>query len=297
MTCRAILLGWIALLLWGVADASPLTIVDDAGRSVTLSGPPKRIMTLTPGHTEILFALGAGDRIVAVDQWSDFPAAAKVKPQIAPFTPNLEQVLRLNPDLILSTHGGADLLLPLERHGIRVMIFAPRTLEHLYRNILLIGRIADAEARAESLVGAMRQRVAAVAAKVRDAPRPTLFIEVDGTDPDRPFTAGPGSFIDVLVRLAGGVNVAAHSRTAWPQFSLEELVKADPDLIILADPLAPVNPDAPRLAARRPGWGRLRAVRLGAVAAIDANLISRPGPRIVEGLERLAGLVHSDRFR
>jgi len=297
MTRWAILLGWIAVLLWGVADASPLTIVDDAGRSVTLNGPPKRIMTLTPGHTEILFALGAADRIVAVDQWSDFPAAAKVKPQVAPFNPNLEQVLHFNPDLILSTHGGAELLLPLERYGIRVMIFAPRTLEHLYRNILLIGRIVDAEARATGLVGTMRQRVAAVVAKVREAPRPTLFIEVDGTDPGRPFTAGPGSFIDVLVQLAGGVNVAAHSRTAWPQFSLEELVRADPDLIILADPLAPSKPDALGLVARRPGWGGLRAVRLGAVAAIDADLISRPGPRIVEGLELLTGLVHPDRFR
>lgn len=297
MTHRAILLCGIALLLWGAADASPLTIVDDAGRSVTLSGPPTRVMALTPGHTEILFALGAADRIVAVDQWSDFPAAAKVKPRIVPFNPNLEQVVRLNPDLILSTHGGAEPLLPLERYGIRVMIFAPQTLEHLYRNILLIGRIVDAEARAEDLVRAMRQRVAAVAARVRDVPKPKIFIEVDGTDPGRPFTAGPGSFIDVLIQLAGGVNVAARSRTAWPQFSLEELVKADPDLIILADPLAPSNPDALGLATRRPGWGRLRAVRLGAIAAIDANLISRPGPRIVEGLERLAGLVHPDRFQ
>lgn len=294
---RTILLFWVVLLLWRPADAARLTIIDDAGRSVTLSGPPKRIMTLTPGHTEILFALGAEDRIVAVDQWSDFPDAAKVKPRVAPFSPNLEQVLRLNPDLILSTHGGAEPLLPLERHGMSVMIFAPRTLEHLYRNILLIGRIVNAETRADDLVNAMRQRVAAVVAKARDAPRPKLFVEVDGADPDRPFTAGSGSFIDALVQLAGGVNIAAHSRTAWPQFSLEELIKADPDLIILADPLAPSTLDAAGLAARRPGWGRLRAVRRGAVAAIDANLISRPGPRIVEGLELLAGLLHPDRFR
>ncbi|PWB79325.1 MAG: ABC transporter substrate-binding protein [Candidatus Methylomirabilota bacterium] len=295
---RAILLIGIALwLLCGVADAAPLTVIDDAGRSVTLSGSPKRIMTLTPGHTEILFALGAGDRIVAVDQWSDFPSAAKGKPQIVPFNPNLEQVVRLNPDLILSTYGGAEPLLPLQRYGISVMIFAPRTLEHLYRNILLIGRIVDAEARAEGLVRVMRQRVAAVTAKVRDAPRPQIFIEVDGADPDRPFTAGPGSFVDALVQLAGGVNVAAHSRTAWPEFSLEELVKADPDLIVLADPLAPSNPDALEQVARRPGWGRVRAVRLGRIATIDANLISRPGPRIVDGLERLARLLHPDRVQ
>lgn len=295
MTHRAILLFWVALFVWGPADAAFLTVIDDAGRSVTLDRPPKRIMALTPGHTEILFALGAEDRIVAVDQWSDYPPAAKVKPRIASLNPNLEQVVRFNPDLILSTRGGAEPLLPLERHGIKVMTFAPRALDDLYRNILLIGRIVDAEVRAEEVVRTMRQRVAAVVAKVQDAPRPKLFIELDGSDPDRPFTAGPGSFIDVLVQLAGGVNVAAHSRTAWPQFSLEELVRADPDLIILADPLAPQKPHASELAARRHGWSRLRAVRLGAIAAIDSSPISRPGPRIVEGLELLARLLHPDR--
>ncbi|HWQ69784.1 MAG TPA: ABC transporter substrate-binding protein [Patescibacteria group bacterium] len=297
MTRRAILLAWIALFLWGPADAAPLTVIDDAGRTVAVDRPPERIMALTPGHTEILFALGVEDRIVAVDQWSDFPPAAKAKPRITPLNPNLEQVVRFNPDLILSTRGGGEPLLPLERYGIKIIIFAPRTLDDLYKNILLIGRIVDAEARAEALVRAMRQRVSAVVAKVRDAPRPTLFIELDSSDPGRPFTAGPGSFIDVLVQLAGGVNVAARSRTAWPQFSLEELVRADPDVIILADPLAPANPHAAGLAARRPGWSRLRAVRLGAVATIDSSSISRPGPRIVEGLELLARLLHPDRFR
>lgn len=295
MRRQAVLLFWIVLLL-GAAEAAPLTVVDDAGRSVTLDGPPKRIMALTPSNTEILFALGAEDRIVAVDQWSDYPPAAKAKPRVAPFSLSLEQIVRFSPDLILSTYGGAEPLLPLERQGIRVMVFAPRTLEDIYRNILVIGHIVDAEARAEGVVRAMRQRVTAVVAKVGDAPRPKVFIEFDGSDPGRPFTAGPGSFIDVLIRLAGGVNVAARSRTAWPQFSLEELIRADPDLIILADPLAPLNPRMPELAARRPGWSRLRAVRLGAMAAIDSSVISRPGPRIVEGLELLARLFHPDRF-
>jgi iron complex transport system substrate-binding protein len=297
MRRQLILLFGIALLLWGPADAASLTVVDDAGRSVTLDRTPKRIMALTPGNTEILFALGVEDRIVAVDQWSDFPHAAKAKPRVVPFHPSLEQIVSFSPDLILSTHGGAEPLLPLERHGIRVMIFAPRTLDDIYRNILLIGRIVDAEARAEGLVRAMRQRVTAVVAKVRDAPRPKVFIEFDSSDPSRPFTAGPGSFIDVLVQLAGGANVAARSRTAWPQFSLEELIRADPDLIILSDALAPMNPQTPELVARRPGWSHLLAVRRGTIFPIDSDLISRPGPRIVEGLELLARLLHPDRFQ
>lgn len=298
MRCRGgrLLLG-LLLVAWAPADAAPLTVVDDAGRSVVLGGPPERILALAPSNTEILYALGAEDRIVAVDQWSDYPPAAKAKPRISPLNPSLEQIVRLSPDLILSARGGAEPLLPLERQGIKVMIFAPRTLADIYRNVLLIGRIVDAQARAERLVRAMRQRAVGVMARVRDAHRPKVFIELDGIDPSRPYTAGPGSFIDLLIQLAGGANVAAHSRTAWPQFSLEELMKADPDMIILGDALVPINPQTPKMVARRPGWNRLRAVRLGAIYPIDTEVVSRPGPRIVEGLELLAELFHPDRFR
>lgn len=296
MRRQTILLCWIVLLSWGPADAAALTVVDDAGRSIILNGPPKRIMTLTPSSTEILFALGAGDRIVAVDRWSDYPPTAQEKPRVIPFSSNLEQIVRASPDVILSTYGGAEPLLPLERHGIKVMIFAPRTLDDIYRNILLMGRMVDAEARAEDLVRAMRQRVAVVVAKVRNAPMPKVFIELDGSDPGRPFTAGPDSFIDGLIRLAGGVNVAVRARAMWPQFSLEELIRTDPDLILLGEAGASSGSRVPGLVAGRSGWANLRAVRRGAIVSIDLDLISRPGPRIVEGLELLARLLHPDRF-
>ncbi len=288
----------LALLLvpWVPVDAAPLTVVDDAGRSVVLSGPPDRILTLTPSSTETVYALGAEDRIVAVDQWSDYPPAAKAKPRISPLTPSLEQIVRLSPELILSTHGGAEPLLPLERQGIRVLILEPRTLEEVYRSILLIGRIVDAQERAERLVRAMRRRAEVVLARVRAAPRPKVFIELDAIDPSRPFTAGPGSFIGALIQLAGGRNVASSSRVAWPQFSLEELIRADPDLIILGDALVPVNPQTPEAVAHRPGWSGLRAVRRGAIYPIETDVVSRPGPRVVEGLELLAKLFHPNLF-
>ncbi|MBF8280122.1 MAG: Periplasmic binding protein [candidate division NC10 bacterium] len=262
-----------------------------------MNGPPDRIVALAPSNTEILFALGAEDRIVAVDQWSDHPPAAKTKPRISPFSPSLEQIVKLRPDLILAAHGSAEPVLPLDRQGVKVLVLAPRTLEDVYRNILLIGRIVEAEGRAKRLVDAMRRRVAAVLAKVRGAPRPKVFVELDASDPIRPFTAGPGSFVDLLVQLAGGVNIAASSRTAWPQFSLEELLRADPDMIILADELVTMNPQTPQTVARRPGWSLLRAVGRGAIYSINAELISRPGPRIVEGLELMARRLHPDRFR
>ena len=179
---------------------------------------------------------------------------------------------------------------------MKVLVLAPRTLEEIYRNILLIGRIVGAEKRAERLVQAMQKRVAIILARVRDAPRPKVFVELDGTDPSRPFTAGPGSIIDVLIRLAGGINVAEASRLPWPQLSLEELIRADPDLIILGDELVLTNPQTPEMVARRPGWNLLRAVHRGTVYPINAELISRPGPRIVEGLELLAKHLHPERF-
>jgi iron complex transport system substrate-binding protein len=290
---------FVALLLAAAvpAGAATLTLLDDVGRSVIMNGPPKRIVALAPSNTEILFALGAEDRIVAVDQWSDHPPAAKTKPRISPFSPSLEQIVKLRPDLILAAHGSAEPVLPLDRQGVKVLVLAPRTLEDVYRNILLIGRIVEAEERAKRLVDAMRRRVAAVLAKVRGAPRPKVFVELDASDPIRPFTAGPGSFVDLLVQLAGGVNIAASSRTAWPQFSLEELLRADPDMIILADELVTVNPQTPQTVARRPGWSLLRAVDRGAMYSINAELISRPGPRIVEGLELMAKRLHPDRFK
>jgi iron complex transport system substrate-binding protein len=279
------------------AGAATLTLLDDAGRSVVLNGPPDRIVALAPSNTEILFALGAEDRIVAVDQWSDHPPAAKTKPRISPFSPSLEQIVKLRPDLILAAPGSAEPVLRLDRQGVKVLVLAPRTLEDVYRNILLIGRIVEAQGRAKRLVDAMRRRVAAVLAKVQGAPRPKVFVELDASDPIRPFTAGPGSFVDLLVQLAGGVNVAASSRTAWPQFSLEELLRADPDMIILADELVTMNPQTPETVARRPGWNLLRAVGRGAMYSINAELISRPGPRIVEGLELMARRLHPNRFR
>jgi iron complex transport system substrate-binding protein len=131
---------------------------------------------------------------------------------------------------------------------------------------------------------------------VRDAPRPKIFIELDATDSNRPFTAGPGSFIGALIQLAGGENVASSSRVAWPQFSLEELIRADPDLIILGDALVPVNPQTPAAVALRPGWNGLRAVRRGTIYSIETDVVSRPGPRVVEGLELLARLFHPNLF-
>jgi iron complex transport system substrate-binding protein len=175
-------------------------------------------------------------------------------------------------------------------------VLAPQNLEGVYRGIARLGAVLGASQRARAITRGMRDRVAGVRARVAGARRPRVFYEVDGTDPVRPFTAGPGTFIHELLELAGAENVAAGAQGAWPQISLEQVLKADPEIIILGDAIAVSAPQTPEMVARRPGWEQVTAVRRRAIHAVDGNLVSRPGPRLVGGLEALARLLHPDRF-
>ena len=296
--------GWGMLLAGAIvlcggpraASAAAVVATDDAGRIVRLPGVPSRVVSLAPGETEIVFALGRGDRLVAVNEWSDFPPEALALPRVRGIRPSLEQMVALRPDLILYVGGMGDLVTQFEAQGLPVLILAPRTLEDVYRGIGLLGAVLGASERARAIAGDMRGRVAAVRARVAGARRPRAFYEVDGTDPVRPFTAGPGTFIHELLELAGAENVAAGAPGAWPQISLEQILKADPEIIILGDAVAVNDPQTPEMVRRRPGWERVTAVRRRAIHAVDGNLVSRPGPRLVEGLEALARLLHPDRF-
>ena len=296
VACAVLLPGLVsAAVASAAAPASSIAVTDDAGRVVRLPGPPARVVSLAPSHTEIFYALGVDDRLVAVNEWSDYPPAARAKPQVHGVYPSLEQIVALRPDLIL-LWGTGDLLARFEASGIPVLVLAPRNLEGVYRNIELAGLVMDVLDRARSVTKAMRDRVAAVRARVAGARRPRVFYEVDGADAVRPFTAGPASFIHELLELAGAENVAASARGAWPQLSLEQILKADPEIIVLGDAIAVNHPQTPEMVMRRPGWERVEAVRRRAIFPVDGNLVSRPGPRIVEGLEALARIIHPARF-
>lgn len=285
-----------ALLVQPLAlAAAPVAVTDDAGRTVHFARPPRRVISLAPSHTEVMYALGAEDRLAAVNEWSDYPPAARAKPQVHGVHPSLEQVVVLQPDLLL-LWGVGDLLARFEASGFPVLVLAPRNLEGIYRDIQLLGVVMGAPDRARAVTTAMRDRVAAVRARVAGVRRPRVFYEVDATDPVRPFTVGPASFIHELLELAGGENVAAGAKAVWPQLSLEQLLKADPEIIILGDALSASSPQTPQMVMRRPGWERVTAVQRRAIYAVDGNLVSRPGPRIVEGLEALARILHPDRF-
>lgn len=294
----ACLLGLLAWLLSGCGLAPEATLADDLGRPIDLKGTPSRIISLAPSNTEILFALGLGDKVVGTDDYSDYPTEARAKPKVgAPFPRfNLEAILALDPDLALAFGYGytqPDIASQLERRGIPVIVLGPRDMEGVLRDIELVGAVAGARPRARELASEMRRRANAIISKAQGAARPRVFFEFDATDPTKPWTAGPGSFTHALLEMAGAANLGASGPGPAFQMSTEEIINADPEVIILADAAYGVTVES---VGKRPGWGGLTAVKRGAIYPIDADPISRPGPRIVDGLEALARLVHPELF-
>ena len=276
------------------ATSYPLTVKDDAGRSVTLARRPQRIISLAPSTTEILFAVGLGDRIVGVDTFSNYPPAATSKPQISNYSStDLEQVVAATPDLIFAAGiTRPDIIAAFEARGFTVIVLDPADVSGVLNNLSLVGQVADVNAEAAKVRGDMETRLAALTAKLRPATtKPRVFFELD---PDQYFTVGPKSFIDDLITRAGGTNIAADAGTPYPKLSTEQIILKDPEVIILSDEIAGASVESVKA---RPGWAGISAVKAGRIVAIDPDLISRPGPRIVDALEKLAAALHPELFR
>jgi iron complex transport system substrate-binding protein len=255
---------------------------------------PQRFVSLAPSNTEILFALGLGEKVVGVSDFCDYPEEAKAIEKVGGVEPSLEKIVALEPDLVLTIGGNPELVSKMEELGLTVIVLAPKDLEGIYKDIELVGKAAGVEEKAASLVAEMKERVEAVAAKTKGVEvKPKVFYELDATDPSKPYTAGPGTWHDHFIKIAGGINIAADAEMQWVQLSTEEIIAKDPDIIVLGDALWGVTPDMVR---ERPGWDVIRAVKEGAIYPIDDNLISRPGPRVVEGIEELARIIHPELF-
>lgn len=271
-----------------------IVLTDDAGRTVEIAEAPQRLVSFAPSNTEILFALGLGDRVVGVTDFCDYPEEAKAIEKVGGIEPNLEKVVSLDPDLVLAIGGNADLVSKLEGLGITVLVLDPSDLEGIYRDIELVGRAAGVKGKAEALVAGMRKRVEAITAKTKGlTSRPKVFYELDAADPSKPYTPGPGTWHDDFIEMAGGINVAADAKMQWVQLSAEEIIAQNPAIIILGDANYGVTAE---MVKERPGWGVIAAVRNDRIYPIDDNLISRPGPRIIEGLEELARIIHPELF-
>ncbi|HYM53294.1 MAG TPA: ABC transporter substrate-binding protein [Candidatus Dormibacteraeota bacterium] len=277
------------------ATSYPLTLTDDAGREVTIAADPQRIVSLAPSNTEIVCALEACDQVVGVTDFDDYPPQVVDIEKVVVFAQvDVEKVVAAEPDLVLAAGNeftATAVIDQLTELGLAVVVLYPESLDEVYADIELVGAALDAQAGAAELVDSMQARVEAVETAVADAERPRTYYEVsifEGTI----YTAGEGSFLASLIDIAGGEPITGDPLATSIQ--LEELVAADPELILLGDAAydATVTPES---VSARMGWSEMAAVRDGRVLPMpDDLLITRPGPRIVDGLEALARAIHPD---
>jgi iron complex transport system substrate-binding protein len=278
--------------------SSGLTLTDGLGRTVTLAAPAQRVVSMAPSNTEVLFAVGAGSQVVGRDEFSDYPAEAKSLPSIGGSMGqySYEQVAALKPDLVLASGiNTPEQVKALEDIGLTVFYLGnPSTLEELYTNLETVAALTGRESETGTLVDSLKARVKAVDDKLAGvADKPVVFYEIDASDPNKPYTTGPGTFIDLLIARAGGQNLPGLT-DAYPQVSLEQIVLANPAIILLGDALYGTTPEA---VAARPGWSKIAAVTNDSVLSFDDNLVSRPGPRLVDGLEALAQAIHPEVYK
>ncbi len=272
--------------------AKPFAIVDDYGRSVTLTGTPQRIVSVAPTPTEILFAVGAGGQVVGVDDYSDYPAEVANLTKVGSFTLNIETIVALKPDLIVASD-----LVPkqqldqVEARGIPYVIFADRTLEDVFKTIRLAGIITGHVEQADNLATSLSNRVDNITGKLdgAKAEMPRVYVEYYPL-----WTYGPGSFGDDLIGLAGGINVAANTSSEYPEVTNEFVIAQDPEVIVYTSGV--MSTTTKDSITSRPGWENITAVQTDSIYSIDDNLLSRYGPRVVDGLEELAAILHPALF-
>lgn len=268
----------------GVPETAPArSVPDDLGKQVALPAKVTRAVSLAPNVTEIVFAVGAGDRLVGVTDFCDFPEEAKKIRKIGDtLKPNIEAIVALKPEVVLvSTASQLEAFTgTLAEQGIAVFVTNPNSLDGVFRSIERIGEVFGAESRAREVVGSLRERVAVGEKKARTQDRYSVFVQIDKTL----YTVGKESYITELVAKAGGVSVTKETPTAYPKLSKETALALKPEVIILSD--SPDN-DAPSDA-----FADSPAVKNGRVYRINADILSRPGPRIVDAMEQIAKFLH-----
>lgn len=265
--------------------AFPRTVEGADGNSMHLASRPARVVSLSAGATETLFAIGAEDRLVAVDQFSDFPEAARALPRVDYSNPSAEQLIALHPDVVLMTRRHREIVGRYRDLGLPILYLGePADLEEVLGNIQLLGTATGTEGAATALVASLRSRIEAVrSASARAVARPRVYYELT----PGLHSVGGRSFIGTMLSAAGGENIAP-ADAAFPQLTAEGVIAADPEVIFLAQVGAKTTPAS---VAQRPGWDGVSAVRGARVYSIDADAANRPGPRVVDVLEEIARLI------
>lgn len=272
-----------------MAHVSSRSFVDDAGRRVYLAKAPSRVISLAPSVTEMLFAIGAGAQVVGVTEFCDYPLDATHKAKVGYANPNIETLLALQPDLIVAPQEflKPDVIGKLEQLKVPVFILSARTVEDVVSHIQTLGRMLDRSTEGTAVGMDLRQQIARVKTRTQAA-MPVKVLYVLNSEPL--ITVGPGSFIDQLIGLAGGINVAAKTATAYPRLSMEVVLQENPDILLFPVGVAEGISESEQQAWRK--WSTLTAVKQGNLRQIPADLLNRPGPRIGKALEMLADLFH-----
>jgi iron complex transport system substrate-binding protein len=269
----------------------PLTVSVSDGQAVTLTRAPQRIVSLSPGHTEILFAIGAGGQVAGTDRFSDYPEEAKTLPKVEYSNTNVESLVALQPDLVIAAGRQRNLTPVFEQAGLTVLhVEEPGSVAGVVERVRLLGRVTGQEAGAEAVASRIEERISAVTDKVASVSAgPRVYHEID----PKPFAAAPNSFVGDLYTLLKAQNVVPKGESAYPQIGVEAVIEANPEVIVIGHRLPAGAPDEVR---RRPGWNVVSAVKSGRIYVVEDNLVSRPGPRVVEGLEQVARALYPDRF-
>ena len=297
---RLLILATILLLLcFGCAPASaPGDLVDDLGRTITIEGIPQRIISLAPSNTEILFALGLGDRVIGVTEYCNFPEAATTKPKVGGFsTVDIEKVVSLEPDLVLATRIHDKTAIPaLEELGLTVLALAPTSIDGVLNSITLVGEITGQHRQASQLVNGLRAKTENIASKTSNLspdqrPRVLYLIWHDPL-----MTAGTGTPADDLIQKAGGQNIA-YDISGHKAIDLETVLHRDPQVIIASVGMG-TGKDLPwQYVKAEPRLEDTQALVNKRVYKIDGDIVQRPGPRIIDALELMAQFIHPEIFQ
>ncbi|KON33493.1 hypothetical protein AC477_01520 [miscellaneous Crenarchaeota group-1 archaeon SG8-32-1] len=285
-----------------ISEYQEITLVDGVGNVVTFNEPPERIVSLAPSNTEILFLLGAGDKVVGVTDYCDYPynftawvEAGNMSSIGSYYGPSIEPIVALEPDLILASTGSLDAAASLTKLGYNVLVTEGQYIDEILSDIIMVGRATYQNTEASDIVSEMRTRIDTVVNQVATATTLKVYHEV-WYDPI--MSIGPTTFIDEIIGLAGGENIFHDATTSWPTVSLEAIVERNPDVMFFPDMyMSTVNfYETIEAVKERPGWASITAVKNDAIYEINADIISRTGPRLVDALEAIAKMVHPEIF-
>jgi iron complex transport system substrate-binding protein len=283
----------VALTLGAWAAVSQAGVFTDVlGRQISLEGVPQRIVTLAPSLTEIVYFLGLGDRVVGVTRFSSYPPEAARKPRVGSYVDlNAEKIVSLSPDLVIGTSDGNQprVVALLEKAGIPVFIVNPRNLGEVIETVVDIGRVCGVPDKARVLADELSARVESIVSKTKALERPVVFLQVN---PKPIMTINGDTFSSDLIRLAGGLNMARDEPITYPRISLEAVIQRRPDVIVVSS-----MERGGELESIKRRWLELPvipAAKNGRVHLVESDLIDRPSPRIVDGLEILARIIHPE---